>query len=46
MKRRISSKSETCAEGMDVYAAGISVKAARCLPCCPTSFRDDLDKEL
>ena len=29
MRRPISSKSETCTEGMDVYAAGISVKVAR-----------------
>ena len=26
MRRQISSKSDTCTEGMDVYAAGISVK--------------------
>jgi hypothetical protein len=40
MRRRISSKSDTCTEGMDVYAAGISVKVGAhypgrsvCLPC-------------
>jgi len=26
MRRQLSSKSDTCTEGMDVYAAGISVK--------------------
>jgi hypothetical protein len=26
MRRQLTSKSKTCTEGMDVYAAGISVK--------------------
>ena len=26
MRRQLTSKSNTCTEGMDVYAAGISVK--------------------
>jgi len=32
MRRRISSKSETCTGGMDVYAVGISVKVGCALP--------------
>lgn len=32
MRRRISSKSDTCTESMDVYAAGISVKVGAHYP--------------
>lgn len=32
MRRRISSKSDTCTEGMDVYAAGISGKVGAHYP--------------
>jgi hypothetical protein len=32
MRRRLSSKSKTCPEGMDVYAAGISVKVGAHYP--------------
>jgi len=32
MRRQISSKSHTCTEGMDVYAAGISVKVCAHYP--------------
>ena len=32
MRRQISSKSNTCTEGMDVYAAGISVKVGAHYP--------------
>jgi hypothetical protein len=32
MRRRISSKSNTCTEGMGVYAAGISVKVGAHYP--------------
>ena len=32
MRRRISPKSRTCTEGMDVYAAGISVKVGAHYP--------------
>ncbi len=32
MKRQISSKSDTCTEGMAVYAAGISVKVGAHYP--------------
>jgi hypothetical protein len=32
MRRRISSKSRTCTEGMGVYAAGISVKVGAHYP--------------
>jgi len=38
MRRRISSKSDTCTESMDVYVAGISVKACAPYPgrsACP-----------
>jgi hypothetical protein len=32
MRRRVSLKSNTCTEGMDVYAAGISVKVGAHYP--------------
>jgi len=32
MRRPITSKSNTCTEGMDVYAAGISVKVGAHYP--------------
>ncbi len=32
MRRHISSKSDTCTEGMDVYATGISVKVGAHYP--------------
>ncbi len=32
MRRLITSKSNTCTEGMDVYAAGISVKVGAHYP--------------
>ena len=32
MRRPLSSKSDTCTEGMDVYAAGISVKVGAHYP--------------
>jgi len=32
MRRRISSKSDTCMESMDVYVAGISVKVSAHYP--------------
>ena len=32
MRRQLSSKSDTCTEGMDVYAAGISVKVSAHYP--------------
>ena len=46
MRRHVSSKSNSCTEGMVVYAAGISVKAgvhypgrSVCLPCATAAAR-------
>jgi len=38
MRRQLTSKSSTCAEGMDVYAAGISVKVGAHYPGRPLNL--------